>query len=398
MALRNQFWKYIAKTVPEPLAFEVHRAEGIYLFDADGKPYIDFISGIGVAQLGHQHPAVLSAIHQQVDAYLHTMVYGEHIQSPQVLLAEKLLSVLPVFFEQVYFLSAGTEAIETAIKLARKSTGRSGIAACRNAYHGSTYGAMSLMSATDKTSAYGPLLPDVFHIQFNDSSSLEWIDDSVAAVITEVVQAESGIYPAQFSFLQALRKRCDETGALLIFDEIQSGLGRAGHMFAFEAYGITPDVLVLGKSIGGGMPLAACISSKAIMECLAQDPPLSHMTTFGGHPVSCAAGLAAVKFLIETDLISKSKTLSDRLATGLKHPAVKEVRKTAGLWMALDMGDAAKVQKLIAAAMSRGLLIDWFLFNDECIRLAPPLTISEQEVDLAILILRKCLDELIYPQ
>jgi acetylornithine/succinyldiaminopimelate/putrescine aminotransferase len=320
------------------------------------------------------------------------MVYGEHIQSPQVLLAKALCDLLPAHLDQVYFLSSGTEAIETAIKLSRKSTSRSKILSCKNAYHGSTYGSMSLMSDTSKSMPYAPLLPDVDYITFNQLESLNKIDESVAAVFIEVIQAEAGIQLPDLMFLSTLQDVCRRSGTLIVIDEIQSAMGRSGSLFAFTQFGIVPDILVLGKSLGGGLPLAACISGEEQFEAMANDPPLTHMTTFGGHPLCCAAGLASFNILSSSDIIEQSLIKSKRLADRLNHAAIKEIRATPGLWMAIDLGDADLVQKMIPQAQANGLLIDWFLFNDQSIRIAPPLNILDEELDLAADIIMNALD------
>ena len=395
MSLRAQFFSHIANTSPFPLGLEIIKADGIYLFDPAGKKYIDFISGIGVNNLGHAHPDIIKAIHNQADDYLHTMVYGEHIQSPQVRLAQKLSENLPINLNKIFFLTSGAEAIDGSIKTARKSTGRQKIYSFKNAYHGSTYGAMSLMNDDSKTSPYGPGVTDVFHFDYNELNILENIDHSTAAVIMEVVQAEAGVIKADFQFLEALAEKCREMGSLLVFDEIQSGMGRTGSLFAFEQYGITPDILVLGKSLGGGLPLSAMVSSNKITHSIATNPPLPHRCTCGGHQLCCAAGLASLEFLLKSDLIPQSKILSLAFLQKIKdHPQIKEIRSTCGLWMAIELHHAEMVQKLIPLAQERGLLIDWFLFNDKSLRIAPPLTINFEEILLAADILLDCLDHL----
>ncbi|MBK6815046.1 MAG: aspartate aminotransferase family protein [Saprospiraceae bacterium] len=394
MTLRSQYNTAIAKTSPFSLGLEITSARGANLYGIDEKKYLDFISGIGVSNLGHHHPDIIQAIHDQADLFLHTMVYGEHIQAPQVLLADLLTSQLPPSLNQVYFHSSGTEAIEAAMKLARKLSGRPTLISCTNAYHGSTYGAMSLMSDETKTNPYGPLVPEIEHIVFNDISSLDVLNDQVAAVILEVVQAEAGIYVPTAEFLKALRSSCDTYGILLIIDEIQSAMGRTGSLFAFSSYDLVPDVLVLGKSFGGGLPLSAVIADYEKMRSLAEDPPLTHMTTFGGHPLSCAAGLASLKILLASDIIHQSRLKAERFIEKINHPLIKELRPTGGLWMAIDFQDAELVQKLIPLAQEGGLLIDWFLFNDSSIRIAPPLTITDMELDEAADILINALDML----
>lgn len=394
MTIRSKFYSHIAKTSPFSLGFEVTQSSGAYLYDEKGKKYFDFISGIGVSSLGHSNPKIIEAIHKQSREYLHTMVYGEHIQSPQVQLADKLISLLPLSFDQVYFLNSGAEAIDCAMKTARKYTGRKKIIACKNAYHGSTYGAMSLMSAVDKTAPYGPGIPEVFHIDFNDGDQLMQIDQNTACIMMEVIQAEAGIQLPDGGYLKAMADRCREVGALLIFDEIQSGMGRAGSLFAFQKYMIAPDILVLGKSLGGGMPLSAILGSNKIMNAIADNPPLTHMSTFGGHPVCSAAGLASLDILIQGQLIQKSKVKSELFVSLIRHhSAIQEIRNTGGLWMAIDLGQAEIVTQLIPIAQSHGLLIDWFLFNDQSIRIAPPLTITDKQIHEAAEILMHSLDK-----
>lgn len=395
MTLRSQFFSHIANTSPFPLGLEIKKADGVYLFDNADKKYIDFISGIGVNNLGHGHPEILKAIHNQADNYLHTMVYGEHIQSPQVLLAKKLTDHLPISLNKVFFLSSGAEAIDCAIKTARKSTGRKKIYSFKNSYHGSTYGAMSLMADPSKTNPYDPGIGEVFHYEFNDPQIIKHIDDDTAAVIMEVIQAEAGIYMAEPGFVQEIAEKCMQTGCLLIFDEIQSAMGRAGNLFAFEQICTVPDILVLGKSLGGGLPLSAVISNEKITDAIANNPPLTHMSTFGGHPLCCAAGLASLHILLTGTLIRDSEVKSLAFVDKIKqHPHVLEIRSTSGLWMAIELQNAEMVQKLIPIAMEKGLLIDWFLFNDRSLRIAPPLTISHEEIILAADLLLECLDHL----
>lgn len=373
------------------MAFEVSKANGSWLYDADGKAYLDMISGIGVSNLGHSHPDVLKALHYQADQYLHTMVYGEHIQSPQVMLAELLLAQLPPKFQSVYFQTTGAEAIEGALKLAKKFTGKPQIIACKNAYHGSTYGAMSLMSDQSKTIPYQPGIPQVIHIGFNSLEDIATIDHQTAAVVIEVIQGEAGIQLPDPAFLKAVRARCSETSTLLIFDEIQSAMGRSGSLFAFSLYQVTPDILVLGKSLGGGLPLSAFITSKELMEAIENHPPLTHMTTFGGHPLSCATGLAALEFILNSDLIQSASEKAIYFENRLDRSLIKAIRRPSGLWMALDLGDAEMVQQVISASMDQGLLMDWFLFNDQSIRIAPPLTIEYAELDQAADIINQSL-------
>lgn len=381
MTHRQLFLRHVAQTSPAPLALEIARAEGCWLYDRDGKKYLDLIAGIGPSVLGHRHPKVQAAVERQVDAYWHTLVYGEFVLSPQVHLARLLSEHLPGL-DSVYFVNSGTEAVEGAMKLAKRFTGRPDFVACRNAYHGSTQGAASLMSPTDFTLAFQPLLPGIRHMDFNSEADLEKIDRRTAAVIVETVQGEAGLIPPVSSWLRALRRRCDATGALLILDEIQAGMGRTGHLFAFERYGVAPDILLLAKGFGGGMPLGAFIARREVMQTLTHDPALGHITTFGGHPVCAAAGLATLEVLLEGDLPAQVPEKEALFKKMLVHPAIRELR-SAGLWLAVDLGDAAKVQSVIRRCIAQGVITDWFLFNDRSLRIAPPLTITEEEIVFA---------------
>ncbi len=380
--MRNLFLKHVAQTSPSPMALEIVAAKGIWLEDKEGKKYMDLICGIGPSLLGHGFPPIVKAIQEQASRYLHTLVYGEMILSPQVQLATRLASILPEKLDNVYFLSSGTEATEAAIKLAKRHTGRYEICAFRDAYHGSTQGAASLMSDDYFTSAYRPLVPGIRWLIAENESSLERITEQTAAVIVEPVKAESGLYPISEPFLIALRKKCNQTGALLIFDEIQSGYGRTGFMFAFEKYGIIPDILLLGKGFGGGMPLAAVVSSKSILADLSDNPVLGHISTLGGHPVCCAAGLAALNSILENVWLQEIPDKEALFKSLLHSDHIVEIR-SEGLWLAVEFKDTSTVQKLIANALQQGLIIDWFLFNDKSIRIAPPLVISDDEIQMA---------------
>lgn len=382
MQLRRLFLEHVAQTSPFPLGLEIARAEGMYLYDAAGKAYMDLIAGIGVSSLGHRHPAVVEAIKTQADRYLHTMVYGEFVLGPQARLAARLAECLPEGLDNVYFVNSGTEAAEGAMKLAKRYTGRAEIVACRKAYHGSTQGAASLMSPTDFTQGYHPLLPGIRHIEFNCAYCLQQITRHTAAVVIEPVQAEWGVRKPHGDYLQQLRRRCDETGALLILDEIQTGFGRTGTLFAFEQYGIVPDILLLAKGMGGGMPIGAFIAPRRIMQALSENPILGHITTFGGHPVSCAAALATLETLLASDLIAQVKAKEALFRSLLRHPAIVEVR-SAGLLMAVELDSFDTVQRVIRHCLDEGLLIDWFLFNNRSLRIAPPLVINEEEIKRA---------------
>lgn len=393
MHLRQLFLQHVAQTSPAPLLVEVERAEGVWLYDRNGKQILDLIAGISVSSLGHRHPGVLSAIHKQLDKYLHTLVYGEFVLEPQVRLAKLLTDKLPENLNRVYFVNSGAEATEGAMKLAKRYTGRAEIISCSYAYHGSTQGAASLMWPTDFTRAFHPLLPGIRHIDFNCMFCLNKITAHTAAVIVETVQAEWGVRKPTQAYLQALRRRCNETGTLLIFDEIQAGYGRTGTLFAFEQYAVIPDILLLAKAMGGGMPLGAFIASDQIMTSLSARPVLGHITTFGGHPVCCASGLATLELLTEGDLIEQVPNKAARFLKHLNHPAILDLR-SAGLLMAVELQDFNQVQQVIQYCLKEGVLIDWFLFNDRALRIAPPLIISESEIDFACAILLKALDTL----
>lgn len=389
---RQLFLRHLAQTSPAPLALEIERAEGVYLFDKAGKRYLDLIAGIGVSSLGHRHPKVEAAVREQLEKYWHTMVYGEYVLAPQVRLAALLAEKLPGL-DSVYLVNSGTEATEGAMKLAKRATSRAEIVACRHAYHGSTQGAASLMWPTDFTLAYQPLLPGIRHIEFNSDEDLSKITCRTAAVIVETVQAEWGIRPPRTDWLQALRRRCDATGTLLILDEIQAGMGRTGSLFAFEPFDIRPDVLLLAKGFGGGMPIGAFVAARALMQTLSFEPVLGHITTFGGHPVAAAAALATLEVLLESDLIQQVPEKEKLFRNLLIHKRIKEVR-SAGLWLAVDLGDAAAVQRTIQICLENGVVTDWFLFNDRSLRICPPLTISEAEIREACGVILAALDRI----
>lgn len=379
MTNRQLFLRHIAQTSDAPLGIEIARSEGMYLYDPQGKAYLDLIAGIGVSGLGHRHPAVVAAAKKQLDTYLHTLVYGEFVLAPQVELASLLASQLPDPLSSVYFVNSGTEATEGAMKLAKRYTGRGEIIACHKAYHGSTQGAASLMSPTDFTRAYYPLLPGIKHIEFNCATCLNTITDQTAAVIVETVQGEWGVRTPDPSFLQQLRERCTETGTVLIFDEIQAGYGRTGRLFAFEHHGVVPDILLLAKGMGGGMPIGAFVASQELMGALASQPILGHITTFGGHPVSCAAGLATLQTLLDSDLIEAVPRKESLFKELLVHPEIHEVR-SAGLMMAVQMRDFDFIRTVIQHCLREGLITDWFLFNSGALRIAPPLIITEEQI------------------
>jgi acetylornithine/succinyldiaminopimelate/putrescine aminotransferase len=395
VSLRSSFFRHVAQTSPEPDGFEVSRGEGIYLFDKEGNRFIDCISGIAVSSMGHNHPRLNAAIKRQLDHHLHTMVYGEHVQIAQVTLAEKLASLLPEKLSCAFFTNSGTEAVEGALKLAKKYTSRYEIIACENAYHGSTAGAESLRSDLTHTAGARPLIPGIRHIRFNAFEDLDLISEQTAAVIIEPVQGEAGAITPMTGYLQAVRKRCDLTGALLIFDEIQTGMGRTGTMWAFEHEDVIPDVLLLAKAFGGGLPLGAFISSPAIMSVLSNDPILGHMSTFGGHPLSCAASMEAILITIENQLPEKAIAFEKILRAKLEQHSALERISGRGLMLALHLRDPDKLIYAVKACRQHGLLVDWFLFNNRAIRLAPPLIIGDEEVNIVCEKLKIVLDSLL---
>lgn len=380
MNLRNLFLRHVAQTSPEPMGLEIKEAKGLYLTDTSGKMYMDLISGIGVSVLGHQHPSIVKAVKDQADKYMHTLVYGEFVLSPQVLYAKRLADTLDQGLNSIYFVNSGAEATEGAIKLARRYTGRPDVISCQQSYHGSTTGAMALNSDTYFTQAYRPLMPGVKHIRFNEIDDLHKINESTAAVFIEPVQAERGIYAPNPGYLEAVRKRTSETGTLLIFDEIQTGFGRTGYFCAYQKYGVVPDILLLAKGMGGGMPIGAFISDREIMNSFTQDPVLGHLTTFGGHPINCAAAMATLETLLESGLIAEVNAKEKLIQSKLIHPLIKELR-TVGLWAAIEVETSDILHTVIAKCLEAGLILDWFLFNERSLRLAPPLTITIEELD-----------------
>lgn len=394
MTERQLFQKHLAPTTFEPMLFPIKKAQGAILFDENDRQFIDLIGGISVCNVGHCHPKVVKAIQQQAEQYLHVMVYGEVIQSPQVQFAKLLANNLPENLNCIYFGNSGAEAVEGAMKLAKRFTGRSEIIACHNSYHGSTQGALSILGDEYWRSAYRPLLPDVRHISHNNFGDLELISKHTACIILEPIQAEAGVLVPQKEWMQALRERCTETGTLLILDEIQTGFGRTGKLWAFQHFDIVPDVLLLAKALGGGMPLGAFISSKEIMNSFAENPILGHLTTFGGHPVSCAAGKAALEVILEQQLIDDVEEKLQLFLNQLKHPAIKEIRYK-GLMLAIELADFEAVQKVIQFGLKAnpvGFFADWFLFASNAIRLVPPLVISNEEIMEACAILNNAFD------
>ena len=379
MNQRELFLRHVAQTSPAPLALEIVKAEGSKMWDKQGRSYIDLISGISVCNVGHRNPRVIQAIHNQLEAYMHIMVYGELVESPQVNYAEKIASLLPENLDAVYFTNSGAEATEGAMKLAKRLTGRTNILAFKNSYHGSTQGALSVMGDEYWRNAYRPLLPGIVHADYNIFASLDLIDCQTACVIAEPIQAEMGVYAPDYRWMQSLRKKCDDVGALLVLDEIQTGFGRTGTLFAFEKYGIVPDIILLGKALGGGMPLGAFVSSRSNMNAFTENPVLGNITTFGGHPVCCAAGLAAVDFLIEEELIQGVQEKANLFRQLLVHPIIKSVRNE-GLLMAIEFASFEQNKQLIDGCIDNGVFTDWFLFAPHCMRLSPPLVITEEEI------------------
>ena len=382
MTNRQLFLNHVGQTSAAPLCIEMVKAEGCRLYDTNGKEYIDLIGGISVCNVGHRHPKVIDAIKKQLDNYLHIMVYGELVQSPQVQYAKKLTEYLPASLNSVFFTASGTEATEGAMKLGKRYQNRTQIISFKNSYHGSTQGALSVMGSEYWQQAFRPLLPDVLQLHYNLFEDLENITERTACVIAETIQAEAGVLLPQNGWLKALRKKCDETGTLLVLDEIQCGFGRNGTLWAFEQFDVVPDILLLGKALGGGMPLGAFIAGKKIMNSFTHDPVLGHINTFGGHPVCCAAGLAAFEVLLDEKLIDGVKEKEALFISLLNHPEIKTV-KSRGLMMAVEFEDFNMNKKVIDALIVAGVFTDWFLFAANCLRIVPPLTISEEEITLA---------------
>jgi acetylornithine/succinyldiaminopimelate/putrescine aminotransferase len=394
---RQLFFQHLA--VPSELDDppEFVSAEGIYLLDVSGKKYVDLVSGVSVSNVGHGNAKIIKAIQQQAENYMHLMVYGEFIQSPQVQYAKLLADNLPPSLSSVFFVNSGSEAIEGALKLAKRITGRTEIVSFKNAYHGSTHGALSVLGNEEMKYAFRPLLPEIHQLKFNEEEEIEKITEKTACVLIEPVQAEAGIIIPSKKYMQALRKRCDNVGAMLIFDEIQMGFGRTGKLFAFEHFDIVPDIICLAKAMGGGMPLGAFISSKENMNQLKHHPALGHITTFGGHPVCCASGMASLQFLIEEKLHESADSKGKLFVSRLKsHPFVKEIRQI-GLMLAVELNEKEKAANLIHIFMKNGLIVDQFLFDHNSFRIAPPLTISEKEIDSVSDIIIQSLDELKKP-
>lgn len=382
LGYRQLFLNHVAQTSATPIGLEIVKAQGIYQYDAKGKKYIDLISGFSVANIGHSHPKVIDAVQKQAAEYMHLIVYGEFIERPQVAYAKLLTDHLPSTLNCVYFTNSGAEATEGAMKLAKRATGRSKIICFNKSYHGSTQGALSLMGDEYWRNAFRPLLPDIYHFDYGSEDALTAIDDATACVILETVQAESGVVQPSKEWLQAVRAKCSEHCALMILDEIQAGFGRMGSLWAFEQFNVVPDVLLLGKALGGGMPLGAFIADKKLMNVLTHDPVLGHITTFGGHPVSCAAGKAALEVLLEGNYIAKVKRKEEIFLQLLHHTSILKIR-SAGLWASLEFENFETNKKVIGRCIEKGAITDWFLFAPQSMRFAPPLIITEEELSYA---------------
>uniref|UniRef100_UPI00405603D5 aspartate aminotransferase family protein n=1 Tax=Alistipes sp. TaxID=1872444 RepID=UPI00405603D5 len=397
MILRKQFLQHVAQTSPSPMLVEVERAEGSCFYTPEGKRYFDLVAGVSVSNVGHCNPAVVKAVQEQAARYMHVMVYGELVEAPQVCYAKEISEALPAPLEVVYFLNSGAEAVEGALKLAKRYTGRREMISMRRAYHGSTHGVLSMMGAPEGEEwkgAFRPLLPDTQSIEYNSFNELERITERTACVLVEPVQGEAGVRLPEKGYLEALRRRCDQTGALLIFDEIQTGMGRTGHLFAMQRYGVTPDIVCLAKAFGGGMPLGAFVARHEVMASLKENPVLGHITTFGGHPVCCAAGLAALRYLKEHDIVAQVEAkgaLYEELLKG--HPLVKEIRR-CGLLLAVELGESSKLYRLMELFKEVGIMSDWFLYCDTAFRISPPLTISKEEIEESASLILSALDRL----
>lgn len=381
--MRELFFRNVAQTSPSPLALEIQKARGIFLYDNSSKEYIDLVSGVSVSNVGHSNPEVVEAVKAQVENYMHLMVYGEIIEAPQVLHASLLSSILPQNLSSIYYVNSGSEANEAALKLSKRVTGRREIISCVNSYHGSTHGVLSVMGSELYKSSYRPLLPDTRLIRFNNLDDLNLITEKTACVLIEPVQGEAGVILPSDGYLEALRTKCTNTHTLLIFDEVQTGFGRTGELFAFQKYGVIPDILTMAKALGGGMPLGAFATAPDLMNKLQFDPPLGHITTFGGHPVSCAAAFASLKILLREDWISMADQKGEKFSLLLKdHIAVKEIRR-AGLLIAVELKSSEMADRIIRLLLDEGVMSDWFLFNSNSFRIAPPLSITFEEIDLA---------------
>lgn len=389
---KDIFLHRLAQTSPNPFGIAIERAEGSFLFGPHGTKYLDMISGIAVTNIGHRHPKVVKAIKDQVDKHLHVMAYGEYIQSPSNLLAKKLTSLLPSTLNCCYFVNSGTEANEAALKLAKRLTGRSRIVSCLNSYHGSTHGSMSVSGNELKKNAFRPLLPDVHFIEFNSRRDLDQINDKTACVIMETIQGDAGVRIPTMAYLKAVRKQCSETGAYLILDEIQCGMGRTGKLFAFEHFDVIPDILTIAKAFGGGLPIGVLVSSEKNLSAFTSNPMLGHITTFGGNPVCCAAALATLEVIEEEGLLDHVESKGKQIESILKDSDVKEIRRM-GLMFALDFESPDRVNRIVGYAKDHGVICYWFLSNQNSMRLAPPLTISSEEIQEGCAIIKEAIDK-----
>lgn len=392
--MNNDFLKYQAQTSPYPLGIEVSHAKGSYIYDTNNKEYLDFVAGVSACTLGHQHPRVNQAIKDQLDKYSHVMVYGEYSQSPAVAYCKLMASLLPAPLDKTYLVNSGTEAIEGALKLARRVTGRGQLISCHNAYHGNTMGSMSVMGFEERKQAFRPLIPDVDFITFNNEADLEKITTRTAGILLETIQGGAGFIQPENDFLKKVRQRCNEVGALLILDEIQPGFGRTGTLFGFQNYDVVPDIVVMGKGMGGGMPVGAFTASAAMMDLLSDNPKLGHITTFGGHPVIASACLATLQEITETDLMAKAIEKEKLFKSLLVHPLIQEVRGK-GLMLAAMTADAAITNEVILKCQDKGLILFWLLFESCAIRITPPLTISEEEIKEGCAIMLEVMDEIL---
>ena len=391
--ITNDFFKHQAQTTPHPLAMEISNAEGSYIYDQNKKPYLDFVAGVSACSLGHRHPKVVAAIKKQLDSYMHVMVYGEYIQSPAVKLTKLLASHLPKNLDKTYLTNSGTEAIDGAMKLARRYTGRSEIIAAKNAYHGNTMGALSIMGYEERKQPFRPLIPDIRFIEFNNLADLSRITTKTAAVILETIQGGAGFIEPKNGYLTRVQEKCNEVGALLILDEIQPGIGRTGTLFGFENYNCIPDVVVTGKGLGGGMPIGAFTASEHMMDSLSEHPKLGHITTFGGHPVIAAAALATLEEITTTNLIADTLVKEALIRKHLQHPLIKEIRGK-GLMLALMLDSSEIANKVVLQAKENGLILFWLLYEPKAVRISPPLTISEEEIVKGCHIIQNILNSL----
>jgi acetylornithine/succinyldiaminopimelate/putrescine aminotransferase len=393
-ALRQGFLQHLAQTSEAPIGLEIARAEGAWLYTADGRRYLDLIAGIGVSALGHGHPAVLEAIAAQARRHLHVMVYGEYVIEAQVRLAERLAQLLPASLGCVYFTNSGAEAIEGALKTARKHTRRSRFVAFDGAYHGDTMAALALMGNSAFRAPFEPLPGPVTHLPYDDAAALDAIDSTVAAVVIEPVQAEGGVRIPAAGFMRALRERCDRVGAMLIFDEVLTGMGRTGRLFAMEHFGVVPDLAVMAKALGGGLPLGAFCGSTELLGELARNPPLGHITTFGGHPLSCAAGLAALDIIVNQRLWERANALGRQLAQGLQRLGMPELAavRAIGALVGVEFANVETARTFVRESLARGIIVNWTLNAERVVRVAPPLNLGAADVDFALRVMREALE------